>query len=74
VCGTLGERNGHLLVTQGKEGYMNESKQEFVDLCWKELLNQCASDPDKAIRLVMVTKDDVNKAMTKVFNIIQQNK
>jgi len=53
---------------------MNESKQEFVDLCWKELLNQCASDPDKAIRLVMVTKDDVNKAMTKVFNIIQQNK
>jgi hypothetical protein len=47
---------------------INKMKEsEFVDMVWKALLNQCASDPKQAIRLVMVQKDDVKKAMSVVF-------
>lgn len=42
-------------------------ESDFVDMVWKALLNQCASDPKQAVRLVMVQKEDVNKAMSVVF-------
>lgn len=39
----------------------------FVDLVWREMLNQCAVNPKVAKRLVLVNKEDVEKAMRKVL-------
>lgn len=47
-------------------------KNKLIQLAWDELLKQCANDPEKAIRLVMVNKRDVEIAMTNVWNKINE--
>jgi hypothetical protein len=51
---------------------MTVNEAEFVDIVWQALLNQCACDPKKATRLVMVQKEDVRKSMGVVFGQLQE--
>jgi hypothetical protein len=54
--------------------YMITDKKQLTELVWQELLNKCASDPKKAIRLVMVNKADVEFACSEVFKRIKEAK
>ncbi len=44
------------------------------DMLWQALLQQCASNPEKAIRLVMVNKEDVTKAVAAVKEKLKEIK
>jgi hypothetical protein len=55
-------------------GYMITDEKKLTELVWQELLNKCASDPKKAIRLVMVNKADVEFACSQVFKRIAEAK
>jgi hypothetical protein len=53
---------------------MITDEKQLTELVWQELLNKCASDPKKAIRLVMVNKADVEFACSQVFKRIKEAK
>ena len=53
---------------------MITDEKQLTELVWQELLNKCASDPKKAIRLVMVNKADVEFACSQVFKRIAEVK
>ena len=55
-------------------GYMITDEKQLTELVWQELLNKCASDPKKAIRLVMVNKADVEFACSQVFKRLSETK
>ena len=53
---------------------MITDEKELTQLVWQELLNKCASDPKKAIRLVMVNRADVEFACSQVFKRLSETK
>jgi hypothetical protein len=53
---------------------MITDEKQLTQLVWQELLNKCASDPKKAIRLVMVNKEDVEFACSQVFKRLSEIK
>ena len=53
---------------------MITDEKQLTELVWQELLNQCATDPKKAIRLVMVNKADVALACSQVFKRLSETK
>ena len=54
--------------------HMITDEKQLTELVWQELLNKCASDPKKAIRLVMVNKADVEFACSQVFKRLSETK
>jgi hypothetical protein len=53
---------------------MITDEKQLTELVWQELLNKCASDPKKAICLVMVKKADVEFACLRVFKRLSETK
>ncbi len=49
-------------------------RAQFIELAWEALKQQCASDPKKAVRLVIVEHNDVKAAMSKVWDELKLDK
>ena len=51
----------------GCKGRRTMDEKELTDLMWQHLKDVCAYDPTKAKRLVLVTKESVSEAVSKLM-------